>query len=108
MKNNVTARLAQGSITIIGDKGSFDISYQDHPDRNGQLLADLNHIHLNPAQTIDLNRQLKEAEVKLAQERARYANMASMDTVMIEAFGHLLVPSEDNNKPNNLTEYLPS
>ena len=96
MKKKNKAAFAQGTITIDGTTDSIAIAYREHEERNGQLLAELNHLNLHSAQLLDLSQQLEKTEEKLAQGRARYARMANMDTLMTEAFSHLLHASEDN------------
>ena len=97
MKKKDKAAFAQGTITIDGTTDSIAIAYREHEDRNGQLLAELNHLNLHSAHLLDLSQQLVKAEEKLAQGRAQYARMANTDAVMTEAFGHLRDSSEDNN-----------
>ena len=97
MKKKDKAAFAQGTITIDGTTDSIAIAYREHEERNGQLLAELNHLNLHSAQLLDLSQQLVKAEEKLAQGRARYARMANTDASMTETFSHLLDASEDNN-----------
>lgn len=96
MKKQQKGELAQGTITLNAQSDPINIPYQEHADRNGQLLAQTEQLQLTKNQSDELDQKLRDAEEKLAQGRARYAEMAYMDAFMTEAFGHLLNPPEDN------------
>ncbi|MBT8037654.1 MAG: hypothetical protein KJO21_08930 [Verrucomicrobiae bacterium] len=90
--------LAQGTIALDTDSEPINISYQEHRDRNGQFLAELDQLNLHSGQLLNLAQQRKEAEEKLAHGRARYANMAYMDAFMTEVFDDLgLLPQENSS-----------
>ena len=99
MKNKDTSSHAKGTVTISNGSAPIEISYQEHKQRNGRLLAQLEQHQLDPDQLLELSEQLKLEQDKLAKGRARYASMASMasmDDIMLEAFGHLLNKDEEN------------
>lgn len=97
MKKQQKGPLAQGSITLDAQPDPINIAYQEHADRNGQLLAETEQLQLTKSQLDELNQKLRDAEEKLKQGRARYASMAYMDNFMTEAFGHLVNQPEDND-----------
>jgi hypothetical protein len=96
MKNKDTSSHAKGTVTISNGSTPIEISYQEHEQRNGRLLAQLEQHQLDPDQLLELSEQLMLEQDKLAKGRARYAGMASMDDIMLEAFGHLLNKDEEN------------
>ena len=96
MKNKDTSSHAKGTVTISNGSALIEISYQEHEQRNGRLLAQLEQHQLDSDQLLELSEQLKLEQDKLAKGRARYAGMASMDDIMLEAFGHLLNKDEEN------------
>ena len=96
MKNKDTSSHAKGTVTISNGSAPIEISYQEHEQRNGRLLAQLEQHQLDPDQLLELSEQLMLEQDKLAKGRARYAGMASMDDIMLEAFGHLLNKDEEN------------
>ena len=96
MKNKDELPLAQGTVTICSGTEPIDIAYLEHAERNGRLLAQLQLQQLDPSQLLELSEQLQIQQDKLAQGRARYASMASMDAIMLEAFSHLLNKDEEN------------
>ena len=96
MKNKDTSSHAKGTVTISNGSAPIEISYQEHEQRNGRLLAQLEQHQLDSDQLLQLSEQLKLEQDKLAKGRARYAGMAGMDAIMLEAFGHLLNKDEEN------------
>ncbi|MEJ6700652.1 MAG: hypothetical protein QNL01_06735 [Akkermansiaceae bacterium] len=97
MNDNTPDNLAKGTITLDPQTNPIVIPYQEHPDRNGQLLAQVNAHPLTSSQLLDLNQELQNAEDQLRKGRARYASIAMQDAIMLEAFGHLLNQPEDNS-----------
>ena len=73
MKNKDTSSHAKGTVTISNGSAPIEISYQEHEQRNGRLLAQLEQHQLDPDQLLELSEQLKLEQDKLAKGRARYA-----------------------------------